>query len=190
MRFQKPAKASRGPDSVIPEAVYLKCLRETSGDFHQLIRFLWATGCRPGEAARLTVESADLPNGCCRLRTHKTARRTGRQRVIYLSDDAAAVVREQAEKYRAGLLFRGGRGGMFTLQAYTMRFERLSEKVGHAVRSYDFRHSWASRALAQGVPDAHVAALLGHTGTQMLHKHYSHITSDSRLLRDVAKRVA
>jgi integrase len=72
----------------------------------------------------------------------------------------------------------------------TMRFERLSEKVGHKVCSYNFRHTWATRALATGVPAAHVAAMLGHTSTAMVSKNYGHLTEEAELLKEQAERVA
>jgi integrase len=184
-----PPKASRGADSVIPEAVYLRCLRETTGDFHQLLRFLWLTGCRPGEATALTAEAVGWDSGTIKVKEHKT-RKKGKTRVIYLADEALQLLREQRKAHDAGLLFRGMRERKFSLQAMTMRFERLSEKVGRTVTSYMFRHTWATRALAAGVPAAQVAAMLGHTSTAMVFKHYAHLCEEAGLLRQQAERVA
>jgi len=71
-----------------------------------------------------------------------------------------------------------------------MRFERLSEKVGRKVCSYDFRHTWATRALKAGVPAAHVAAMLGHSSTAMVFKHYGHLGEEVELLRGHADRLS
>jgi hypothetical protein len=38
-------------------------------------------------------------------------------------------------------------------------------------------------------PAAHVAALLGHSGTAMLHKHYSHLTARAGVLRAALGKV-
>lgn len=184
--FDKPGRESAGADSVIPEAVYKACLRETTGDFHQFVRFLWATGCRPGEAAKLTFEMVDHEAGVIRIRYHKTKARTGKARLVFLGPDALAIVAEQRAKYQTGYLFRGLRGKPYSLQALVMRFTRLSGKVGHPLCAYDFRHTFATRALSAGVPDTHVAALMGHTNTVMIHRHYSHVGQNARLLRDVA----
>jgi site-specific recombinase XerD len=51
------------------------------------------------------------------------------------------------------------------------------------------RHSFATDALANGVPDAQVAELLGHSETAMLHEHYSHLTARARALRSALGRV-
>ena len=43
------------------------------------------------------------------------------------------------------------------------------------VRRYDFRHTYTSLALQAGVPDAFVAAALGHANTNMVHDTYGHL---------------
>lgn len=187
--FDKPGRESAGAESLIPEAVYKACLRETTGDFHQFIRFLWATGCRPGEASQLTFDMIDASVGVARLKQHKTKGKTGRPRLLYLGPDALSVVMEQGAKYATGYLFRGLRRKPYSLQAVVMRFTRLSAKVGHRLAAYDFRHTFATRALKSGVPDTQVAALLGHANTTMLHRHYSHVTHDAKLLRGIAANV-
>jgi integrase len=61
----------------------------------------------------------------------------------------------------------------------------LRRKIGlpESVIPYGFRHTLATDALAQGVPEAHVAELLGHRGTAMLHKHYAHLGTRAAALR-------
>jgi integrase len=54
---------------------------------------------------------------------------------------------------------------------------------------YGYRHGFATDALAQGVPDAQVAALLGHSGTAMLHRHYAHRGAKAKVLREALGRV-
>jgi integrase len=54
---------------------------------------------------------------------------------------------------------------------------------------YGYRHGLATDALANGVPDAQVAELLGHSGTAMLHKHYSHLTARTQVLQAALGRV-
>jgi site-specific recombinase XerD len=43
---------------------------------------------------------------------------------------------------------------------------------------YGFRHAFATEMLKKGVPEAHVAGMLGHKSTAMLSKHYSHLSSE------------
>jgi integrase len=189
VKLSRPAKDSRGAEAVVPPALHARILRETTGDFHQYVRFLWATGCRPMEGARLTVEAVDWVTGTVTLKQHKT-RHKKKRRILYLSTEAVAILREQAERHRAGPLFRGLGGRPFSLQAVVSRFCRLSDKLGESVCAYNYRHTFGTRALAVGLPDTHVAALMGHTSTRMLHQHYSHITADARLLREAAEKLA
>ncbi len=187
-KLERPAKESRGADSVISADTYAAILRETTGDFHQYVRCLWATGARPGEVAGLTVEGIDWVNGYSVLKKHKTKRK-GKVRTLHFGPEALRVLTEQKAKHTSGLLFRGADGKAFTARAIVGRFLRLSEKVGKSVSAYCFRHTYVTRALEAGISDAQVAALVGHASTAMIHRHYSHLTANARLLGDVAAKL-
>lgn len=190
LRLQRPAKESRGADSVISPEVHARVLRETTGDFHQLIRFLWATGCRPMEGAGLTFEAIDWAGGTATLTRHKTKRK-GKSRVLYFGADALAILNEQSGRHNnTGHVFRGAGDRPLSRQALVTRFIRVSDKVGKAVRAYDYRHTYVTRSLEKGVPDAMVAALVGHSSTAMIHKFYSHVGANAKLLREAAERAA
>lgn len=188
---RKPPKTSRGAKAVIEEAEYRRLLDAAGPEFSVYLQGLWLTGCRPGELARLRVEDVDYRAGVAILNEHKTAHQTGKPRVVFFSPAALALCRRQAAKrHPSGLLFPNRRGGIFTRPITIKLMESAREKarVPHAT-CYGFRHSYATHALSAGVPDAQVAALLGHSGTAMLHKHYSHLTSRTDVLRAAAARV-
>lgn len=189
-RVPAPAKPSRGAEAVIPDKVYADCLHHAAGDFRAFLKTLWLTGCRPGEGSGLTAEAVDWEAGTARVKAHKTRHRTGRDRLIFLGSEALLVLACQRDRYGTGLLFRGVKGRRYTLQSLTMRFQRLSEKVGHKVTSYQFRHTFATRALLAGVPDVEVAALLGHTSTAMVSRTYGHVNQAAQRLREAAERAA
>jgi integrase len=63
------------------------------------------------------------------------------------------------------------------------------KRLGARLLAYRYRHTFTTDALANGVPDAQVAALLGHSNTAMLHKHYSHLTARLQALKEAASRV-
>jgi integrase len=42
------------------------------------------TGCRPGEIARVTAADVDVDRGLWVLKKHKTAKKTGKPRLVYL----------------------------------------------------------------------------------------------------------
>lgn len=183
-----PPKESQGAGAVTPPDDFDKLMKSTAGDFRALLQFLWLTGCRPSEATALTVADLVDAAGVIVLRKHKTAHK-GKVRMLYLSDGAQVLLRAQAERHGDGLLFRNDPGGPWRRNAIVNRMWRLNAKLGIRTTAYGFRHSFATDALANGVPQGHVAALLGHCGTAMLHKHYSHVSSQAQVLREALKGV-
>lgn len=189
-KVEKPARGSAGSGVVIPEAVYHMAVGAATGDLRPLLILLWNTGCRPSEATGLTAEVVDWDGWTARLTKHKTRRKTGKIRLIVFNATAMAVLREQREKYGGtGLLFRSKTGTRFGCKALTKRVWAIGKKIGKPITAYGCRHTYATDALAGGCPDTHVAALLGHAGTAMLHKHYSHVGENARVLKDAAARV-
>jgi integrase len=190
--LRKPPKASRGAKCAVSaeQVKTLLAYADAHGDteFAALVRFLWLTGCRPSEAGGLMVEAVKWDERCVVLEKHKTAHR-GKVRVIYLSEEALAVLRQQRAEHPQGYLFRRPTGGQWTTHSITGKFGRVCRKAGVKVCSYDFRHGFATDALSRGLPDAVVAELLGHSGTSTLHRHYSHLTARSQVLRDAMEKV-
>jgi integrase len=167
-----PPKPSRGAQALISPEDHAALLALASPTFGRLLSVLWATGARPGEVASITAENFHAESGVVRLREHKTAHR-GKNRVIHLTPEITASLSELAKKYPHGPLLRTCWGNPWTENAIVKEMRRLRERAGVAhATAYGYRHSFATDALANGVPDAHVAALLGHSGTAMLHKHY------------------
>jgi integrase len=187
--IRKPPKGSRGAKALIPEADHKRLLEAAWPSFRPFLQLLWLTGARPSEIAGLTAADVDLVQGVAILAEHKTAH-LGKSRIIFLCAEAVAILREQAERYGSGYLFRNCYGEMLSVNTIGHAMRRLRKQTGisHAI-AYGYRHSFATTALANGVPDAQVAALMGHSGTTMLHKHYSHLTAQSQALRQALARV-
>jgi integrase len=187
--LRKPAKESAGAASVIPPEAFRRLLGHCSGDWHAVILYLWHTGCRPGEAAATTAECVDWDAKVVRLKDHKTRSSTHADRLVYLNAEALEVLTWQRERHGSGLLFRSHAGGPFSRQAFVMKFQRLSKRIGRRVTAYGMRHSYASRALAAGESDSIVAHLLGHASTEMVHRHYAHLGEHARELGEAAARI-
>lgn len=160
--------------------------------FRDFVFALEETGCRPSEAARVTAADADLASGVWTLAVHKTAKATGRPRVVYLTPAMVELTRRLAAARPDGPLFRGRGGRPFTRNAVRTRFRRLRAKFPQlaGVTAYAYRHTFATDALENGVGVAQVAELLGHTGTEMVMRHYSKLSQRVQHLRDMAAKAA
>jgi len=185
---RKPTRASRGAKAIVSADNHARLVLCAPKPFKAFLQLLWLTGARPGEIAGLRAEDLDLENGVVVLSAHKMAH-LGKIRVLFLSSEAVAVIRGLERK--DGLLFPSeNNGGVMTAQAVGCRLRRLCVKAGvkHCI-PYGYRHTFATDALANGVPDAHVDELLGHSGTAMLHKHYAHLGARSQTMRDALGKV-
>jgi integrase/recombinase XerD len=163
---------------------------ECRGDFAPLVRFMFLTGCRPGEARALLADQVNWQSGRAVLQEHKTRGKTGKPKSIYLSDGALAILVEQRGKYGTGLLFRGKNGQMFSSNSVHDRWQRIRDRLGLRAQAipYSLRHSFATHLLEGGASSRDVAELLGHTSTVMVETVYGHHVSIDRL-RGVAGRL-
>jgi integrase len=187
--LHRPPKASRGVEALITPEEHERLLAKATPGFVLFLRVLWATGARPGEVAAITAENFDEANGIVSLKKHKTAHR-GKNRILYLTPEIVTLLVKQRERYKSGALLRNRSGKPWTEWAIVKAMKYAREKAGiqHAI-AYGLRHSFATDALAIGVPDAQVAELLGHSGTAMLHKHYSHLGAKAKTLRSALTQV-
>lgn len=197
LKLTRPAKESRGADTCLTDEQFARVLTEVCryktarGDLVELLTALRETGARPGELAYLEVEQVDWANTCTRRKQHKTRRHTGADRIIHFNSAAMAVLESQRTRYGTGLLFRTRSGAAYQPNVIVKRCLVISERVGFRVIAYGLgRHSFATNALAAGVPDAYVAELLGQKGTGMLTRHYSHLGQRAAELKAAAERVA
>jgi integrase len=158
-------------------------------ELRELARFLRDTGCRPGEARRITA--ADLDGEFAVMREHKTARETGQARMIPLPGDWPNRLRAMARDRPTGPLFRNHDGGPWCPMALCQAFARARTRAGlerHVV-AYSLRHSRITRWLASGVPVATVAALVGHANPTMTLSVYSHVVTMHDHLRETVRKM-
>jgi integrase/recombinase XerC len=185
----KPKSRSRGGEVVISDEDHKKLVAVATPRFRLVLSILQATGARPGEVCRITAENFDPDAGLVKIAEHKSDR-SGRFRLVLLSSDAVTLLKEQRERFPTGPLLRNRLGRLWTPKAIAGALAKLRVKAGVTATAYGYRHGFATRALAAGVPDAHVAALLGHSSTAMLHRHYAHLTSQTQTLRGALSRIS
>ena len=159
--------------------------------FRDFVFALQQTGCRPSEVARLTAADVNLELGVWVLDRHKAAKRTGEPRVVYLNEVMLELSRTLVAKRPEGPLFPSYKlGRPFTGNAIRTRFRRLRKKLPHLKHfvCYNLRHTYATDALANGVPAAQVAELLGHNSIRMVEQHYGHLSQKVDAMRGAAER--
>lgn len=146
------------------------------------MRFGFATGTRPGEAAKIKVSWLNLERGEIHLPRHE--HKNGRPRVIILVGDMLERVRRQAE--RAALtgspfLFWSisAKDGSFKPLYYDKSWALIRDAVGLPPETvpHSMRHEKISRLFeTTDFSDSVIAALVGDVDTNSL-KPYTHLRS-------------
>jgi integrase len=160
-------------------------------NFRDFVFAMQETGCRPGEIRKVTAADVNLDAGIWVLPQHKTAKKTRKPRIVYLTPAMVELCKTLVAKNPEGPIFRGPRGNRpFSKNAVRIRFMRLREKLPHlaGVVAYSYRHTYCTDALVNGVGVAQVAELMGHTSTDMVTSTYSKLSAQVAHLREAAKK--
>ena len=191
-----PIKAVAKPEmkvrrAILTDAQFQAALAATPDEcFRDLLTVLRETGCRPGEAFKLTAEDVFLDLKVWSI-DHKTRVATGgRLRTIPLSPAALAITTRWLARHPEGPIFRNTRGNPWHRHAMAIRWARLRRKLGYGkeATAYAVRHRFATAGLMAGASNVDMAALLGHRSTAMVDRTYSHVNDSARFLRDALGR--
>jgi integrase len=195
--MEKPSARSRGEEAIVEPQDHQKMLAKTKGSLREFIIVLDATGARPGEIAYATAANYDSTRDAIVYRAkpkkgekvHKTARKSGKDRVIYLTGEALEIVKRRCQEHPTGPIFgrkaKDGPGSV--LQVWTdddvaQLFRRASRRAGVKLTAYSYRHTFATRWLLSGRSVEMLAELLGNSPAVIM-KHYSHLARFSGNLR-------
>ncbi len=194
-------KRSRGQEAYISSATWKKLMErigKTNHGFADILRFLHGTGCRPSEA--YNVESRYYrPEDKCVVYpgqpgpndyVWKNARRTGKDRVIFLSDELAEMVEDRIERHPEGPIFRTNRESMWLQEAMSVNLRWYAKKlsISPVPTAYGFRHTYATDWLLNGGSIKVLADLIG-TSVTMIERHYGHILVDKDRVRSIMTTV-
>jgi integrase/recombinase XerC len=159
-------------------------------ELRDILVFLRETGCRPKEARDLEAKHLDRESGRAVLTEHKTARKTAKSRVLYLTPVASEVAYRLADLRPEGPIFLNSAGKPWTRNAVGHAIRRLRKRagVGKEMVAYGLRHAFATDGLARKVSPALVAELLGHSDLRMMAT-YSHLSDHHDALREAASKV-
>lgn len=138
-----------------------------------LISLLVLTGMRLGEALSARWIYVDLGNRVIRLPDSKS----GRPRVIPLSDEACAICRQLQDIRKNEFLFPGRGDG--SMSRPSRHFKALLAEAGvEGLWIHDLRRTFATR-IAAVLPTHAVSAILGHSSVAVTERYL--VTTDLRL---------
>lgn len=162
------------------------------GAFRNFLVGLRHSGARPGEVASVEGSSFVEEAGVWILEKHKTKRKTGRDRIIYLSPCLCTLSRILKSARPTGPLFLNSEGNPWTANAIRCRMRNLREKLKlpPGTVAYALRHTFTTEGLLNGVEEHVMAELLGHSSTAMISKHYSHLGQRAQRIRQAATKAA
>lgn len=143
-------------------AVELERIRKACESIRDLalVDFLYSTGCRVSEAARMNVEDVDFDRLECRV-----LGKGNKERIVYLSPVAAMHLKEYLDNRKDSeeCLFEGRKGRRITKNGIEALIRRLgmSANVDNA-HPHRFRRTLATNLLDRGMNIQDVAQILGH----------------------------
>lgn len=166
MRMRNAEGKKRAQIGYVEDSTFRKLDEAATPNMRALLRFLYLTGMRVGDALRLDLSAAT--NEGIAWKTGKT----GRLMLVAWSPELRRTWGMATGGREVGPVFRsrkkGGKGGHYTLQGIEANFARLRRKAReprvtiHAIRA----------KAADDVSLAHAQELLGHAIPTTTQKHY------------------
>jgi integrase len=200
--MKKAEARARGKEVMLPGPLEEMLIALANPQLAKLLRFLRATGARPGEAMhaeakhyraglKAIVFPWNPPPGEYRW---KTAAKIKRDRVIYLTGELAEVVQGEVTARGKGRIFVTRSGKPWKHANLVNCVNRLADRdevkkwcskndfnPGN-IMCYSFRHGYITRMLAKGCPIKVLADLCG-TSVAVIESTYSHAHDDLAAMR-------
>jgi integrase len=184
MKRPKPNRRSR----YLTDDEFAALMREAGPAFRQFLRAMDQTGARPSELR--TARWDDWQGDRLVLEQHKTAKKIGKPRVIYLNSTMQKTLAEMKRDSRTSHIFTNTRGRPWTRNALRLQVHRLRRKLKLAddVCLYLARHRFGTKAAIRGLNNSTIAELMGHTSTQMVDQVYIHLAGEDRHLQEAVEQ--
>ena len=187
-------KPKRKPQPCFSDDQVKNILIASPPTYLPLFTFLAETGTRINEARHMEWPDLDWTLNVIHIRAkpkHNWRPKSGDQRVVPISLRLRETLRGHSRSgnwlFRAPVTARNPQPGRQVserraLSALKRVLKRLKILEGHL---HTFRHSFISRALSAGVPEAVVRSWVGHVDDEVM-KHYTHI-ADKTSQREMAR---
>jgi integrase len=153
--------------------------------FRRVLLFLWLTGARPSEAAKLTWKNVHFDQHVVVLAEHKTSRtqKSFAPRVIPLVPVLEKLLHWIQRQNEGERVFLNHRRKPWTKDSLAQRVRRAREAAGISdeVTLYCARHAFGCRGIVNGCDIKTLSALMGHTTVRMT-EHYIHLANQHQHL--------
>lgn len=139
-------------------------LKHAHKRFRVIYQALRLSAARPNELVRAQIEDWDRVTGCITLKTHKTARRTGKPKVIPVGRKLEQYLKLSIGRRQTGPIFLTPRGHAWTVNNLSSQFKRLRDAAGISddLVLYSARHE-AGTELCRRHGVLIASRLLGHS---------------------------
>jgi integrase len=161
---------------------------QAGGPFRDVLRAMWLTGARPKEVRDL--KWTQVEKGRWVIVRHKTSRKVGKPRVIYLDDEMTQMMARLRGNGHAHV-FLNTEGEPWTMNAVRLQVYRLKKALGlgQDVCAYLCRHGFGTRAVLKGANTSVVAELMGHASLDMVSKVYVHLADQQQHLSEAVGKI-
>lgn len=147
-----------------------------SPQFKEVVEFVWRTGMRPGEIAKLAARHLDARMRIARFQPteHKTGTKTGLQREVHFPNDLWERLKKYAELRPTGPLLRKRNGKPWSSRKICDHFNKIKKNMGLTCVLYQARHAYGTNMLESGIPAERVAKMMGQVRPDVLLSTYYH----------------
>jgi integrase len=138
------------------DAVFQTLLRYAPPAWRRFLIFLKFTGCRPGEAASMTWGDVRFEESCVILEDHKTARKTGKPRIIPLVPTVLKMLlwmrirRQTSVAWLLVRLLRAGPLKSVEVSRYLSHYGVSDRAIAKARQALGIIKRWVDRPRGQG----------------------------------------
>jgi len=138
-------------------------IKGASPAFRLIYTGLLQCGARPGELCRTQISDVDWAKGRITLAEHKTARKTGKPRIIPIGNNFGQTLQKAIDHRQTGPVFLSPKGEPWSVGNLSSTHRRLRDAAGlpRDLVLYLARHRFGTEALRAGLPLKDVADLMG-----------------------------
>ena len=124
------------------------------------------TGVRPQELRKVEARHVDSDSGLWVFgpTEHKTGAKTGKPRLIFLTETALQLTKRLVQVFPDGPLFRNSRGNPWTSDGFRTSWHKAVKSAGiEGVTFNDLRGTAVTRLAEAGCTVPEIASITGHT---------------------------